>query len=96
MEDFGGKRACGGFVTFNEHSIMTQRVLASLKADNLLPQWMKMALSAHCCRLSQAQNMLLDQGAILALETAKYWKEVGSPPLIWTLPVQCRNCFSLF
>lgn len=40
--------------------------------------------------------MLLDQSAILALETAKYWKKVGSPLLIWPLPVHCRNHFSLF
>ena len=40
--------------------------------------------------------MLLNQSAILALETAKYWNEGVSPLLIWTLPVQCRNCFSLF
>ena len=40
--------------------------------------------------------MLLDQCAILALETAKYWKGVVSPLLIWTLPVQCRNCLGLF
>ena len=43
MEDFGGKRACGGFVTLNEHSIITQNVSASLKTENLRPQWMKMA-----------------------------------------------------
>ena len=54
MEDFGGIRACGGFVTLNEHSIMAQIVSESLKAENLRPLRMKMALSAHCCQLLQA------------------------------------------
>ena len=43
MGDFGGVRACGGFVTLNEHSIITQNVSASPKAKNLWPQWMKLA-----------------------------------------------------
>ena len=43
MGDFGGKRACGGFVTLNEHSNTVQSVSASLKAKNLRPQWMKLA-----------------------------------------------------
>ena len=59
------------YLTLNEHSIIAQNVSASFKAENLWPQWMK---SAHCCRLSQAQDMLLNQTTILALETAKYWK----------------------
>lgn len=57
---------------------------------------MKLAYSAHSRRLSQAFDMLLDQSAILALENTKYCKEVVSPLLIWTLPVHCRNFFSLF
>ena len=60
----------------DEHSIMMQNVPASPKAENLQPQLLKMSLSAHSCRLLQAQDMLSDQSAILALETAKYWKEV--------------------
>ena len=60
----------------NDHSIMVQNVSASFKAENLWPQWLKMALSAHSCWLLQAQDMLLNQSAILALETTKYWKEV--------------------
>ena len=31
------------YVTLNEHSIIVQNVSASFKAENLWPQWMKMA-----------------------------------------------------
>ena len=55
---------------------MAQNVSASLKAENLWPQWLKLVLSALGCRLLQAQETLLNQSAILTLETAKYWKEV--------------------
>ena len=93
MGDFGGKRACGDFVTLSEHSNMAQNVSASLKAKTLRLQWMKLALSVIASPRYAARSKCNTR-----FRTTKYWKEVVSPLLIWTLPVHCRNCFwiSLF